>query len=567
MHKSFTVIFVETSAILLLSVGLCFAGPPDAGQLLREQKPRQQLPQQLPTPEEQTGQQTEKVGARVLVKGFTFSGYEGLATEEELQRLVVDAIGREHGFADLKAVAARVTRYLKKQGWMLARAYLPQQDISLGIVTIAIAQGKSDGGLNIENDGTLRISEYFLSLMAEHGIEKNQPIHSRKFERAVLLMNDLPGITAKASLAPGSNPDTVALTIKASEDRMASGALWADNYGNRYTGAIRGNLLFEANDPMQIGDQLSIRLTGAEGLMAGEAGYAFPLGANGLRGHVSYTILHYNICEGYHAVDVDGDAQTVDVGISYPWLRSRTTNIYSSLGYEYKALEDRALNVGFSSRDVHNGIFSLYGDRLDNFFGGGVTSLKTAVTIGNMEEDIADIAITETEGGYAYFNVGLSRLQRLARDLTLNLSWRAQFSLDNLGSSEQFALGGPYGIRAYPVSEGTGDDGHLLSAETSYTLPIPERFGNLQWNLFYDAGYITLHKEPWPNSITTKTGENRYWLQGAGTGFEYGYSDALILRACWAFTIGDNDGRGGSGDDADGRQDDNRFWVQGVWRF
>ena len=567
MLKSLTTCLFATVAVLLFLPPHGVTAPPDAGQLLREQRQRQQLPQQLPQSEEQTPGQVEKAGVSILVKGFVFSGHEGLIAENNLQAVVADAVGKKHSFADLQAVVAKATRYLKEQGWMLARAYLPQQDVSAGIVKIAIVQGKSDGSLKIEDDGTLRISNYFLRLMGERAIVKGQSMSSGKLERAVLLMNDLPGITAKASLEPGSDPDTVALTVKASEGRMATGALWADNHGNRYTGAIRGNALLEVNDPFEIGDRLSFRLTGAEGLQAGEAGYEFPLGTNGLRGHVSYTILHYKICEGNETVDVDGDAQTVDAGVAYPWIRSRMTNIYSSLSYEYKKLQDEALDVGFSSREVHNGILSVYGDHLDGFLGGGLTSLRTSATVGNMEEDIADIAITETEGGYAYFNVGLSRLQRLVRDLTLNLSWRAQFSLDNLGSSEQFTLGGPYGVRAYPVSEGTGDEGHILSAETRYTLPIPERYGNLQWNLFYDAGYITLHKELWTNSIDTATGENNYWLQGTGTGFEYAYYDTFLLRACWAHTIGHNDGRGRNGDDADGRQDDNRFWVQGVWRF
>ena len=114
----------------------------DAGQMLNQQRqPGTQLPDRLP---QDSDKESERIpltdtGTKVLVKGFRFSGSQRLATNAELEALLSDSIGKELGFAELKRLAERVTIYLREQkGYLLARAYLPKQDITAGIIEIAV---------------------------------------------------------------------------------------------------------------------------------------------------------------------------------------------------------------------------------------------------------------------------------------------------------------------------------------------------------------------------------------------------------------------------------------------
>ncbi|WP_306534736.1 ShlB/FhaC/HecB family hemolysin secretion/activation protein [Geobacter sp.] len=552
----------------LISFSAAQAAPPDAGQLLREQQPQRQMPRQLPTPEaEKERPPLSDSGVRVVVKGFTFSGIEGLATESELQALVADAVGKSLSFSELQGLAAKVTAHLKDKGWFLAKAYLPKQDITSGVIEIAVIQGKSDG-LIIRRDKSARISEKSISSIAQKSVRHGQPINEQCLERSALLINDLPGVTAKASLAQGSTPGTTSVQLDVSEGPLLSGAIWGDNQGNRYTGAWRGNSLLSINDPLGYGDQLSLLITGAEGLILGRAGYLFPLASNGLKGNLTYTGMGYEIVEGETEVlKQEGDSHIIDAGLSYPILRSRTANVTTSIGYEFKKLTDSISDVDTRDKTLHSGTVSFMGDKYDTFLGGGYTTWNAGATTGTMDEKIADIAITKKEGSYTRFNFGLARLQRLIERTTLNLSYSGQLSLDNLDTSEQFYLGGPYGIRAYPVGEASGDEGHLFNVDLRYDLPLPASIGLLQLNGFYDAGWIRLYKDTWPNSITTISNRNDYWLQGAGFGLNYAYNDRISLKATWAHTVGDNQGRSISGRDADGRSDDNRFWLQAMLFF
>ncbi len=553
-------------ALLMAALpGRILAAQPDAGQLLREQQPQRQIPQQLPQPEaEKVRPPLADAGVRITVTGFRFSGYEGLATESELQELLADAVGKSLAFSDLQGLAGKVTAHLKGKGWFLARAYLPKQDVTSGVIEISVIQGKHDGSLTIRRDATARLREETIRGMAGQAIRPGQPLNERCLERSVLLMNDLPGVTAKASLAAGATPGTTGIQLDVAEGPLLSGAIFGDNQGNRFTGSWRGSGMLNVNDPFRYGDQLSLLLTGAEGFTQGRAAYAFPLTTTGLKGNLAYTGMRYELIDGLSTLDAEGQGHTVDAGVSYPLLRSRTANVTASLGYEFKSLTDSAADVDIRDKKLHSGTIGLSGDRYDTLLGGGYTTWNAGVTTGTLDEDIADIAITKTEGAYTRFNLGLARLQRLADRVTVNLSWSAQFALDNLDTSEKFNLGGPYGVRAYPVGEASGDEGHLLNADLRYDLPLPPAWGGLQLSGFYDAGYITLHKETWPNSIATATDRNSYWLQGGGMGFAYLYGGIFSLRASWAHTIGDNPGRSTSDRNADGRSDENRFWLQGM---
>ncbi len=184
---------------------------PDAGTLLQEQ--RQQvpsLPDRLPDQEKRgvVKPPLTDTGIKVLVKEFRFTGnYEGLATDAELQQLVREYIGKELGLRQLQHVAAIVTNYLReKKGYLLARAYVPKQDVTDGIVEIGIVSGRIDSRVRLDISRPSRIDPALLSDIAGRAVPEGSPARIEHLERAILLMNDLPGIKASASLEPGTTP-------------------------------------------------------------------------------------------------------------------------------------------------------------------------------------------------------------------------------------------------------------------------------------------------------------------------------------------------------------------------
>ncbi|MEI8033705.1 MAG: ShlB/FhaC/HecB family hemolysin secretion/activation protein [Chlorobiaceae bacterium] len=525
-------------------------------------------PHELPAPEKvKEAPIKADGGVHVTVKGFAFSGYEGVATEAQLQALVVLDKGRDLSFQELEAVADKVTAFLKENGWFLSRAYLPKQEVTSGIIEIAITPGRSDGNINITKSSRSRIRPSVLRGIGLHGIRSGQPINETQLERAVLLMNDLPGVQAKASLSPGKSPGTSGLDLAVTEDPRFSGMLWGDTQGGRYTGTWRTNAMLSLNDPFGYGDQATMLITDAHGMLQGRLGYNFPVTYTGLKGNLAYTGMHYELSGTSAVQQFGGRSSAIDAGLSYPVVRSRSTNLNTALSYSYKSLVDTHAAVETRNRAVQVLNISGSGDRFDQFLGGGYMSANVGITAGNLHESIANISLTGTEGAYSHYNLGFSRLQRVAERVNCNLSWSAQMASGNLDSSEKFSLGGPGAIHAYPGGEGAGDEGYLLNAEIRYSLPFPLSLGNMQLSGFYDAGHTKLNKNRYASDVTNATGSNEYWLFGTGLGLVYNYPGRLTLRGIWGHVIGDNPGRSVAGNDSDGTKDKNRYWLQTMLFF
>lgn len=541
---------------------------PDAGSIFRDQKPVKEQQRQFPILEEKK-REPSKVddGLGVEVKGFIFSGYEGVATEAQLGETVASSIGKTLSFRELQLLADNITALFKEKGYYQARAWLPSQDITSGIIHIEVTLVKSDGSIGVKRDKSVRIGDNTLLMIGRPAVKKGQPVNEHELERSLLLMNDLPGITAKASLVPGTESGTSGVEIAVTEGDIFSGAVWSDNQSSLYTGLWRGNVTLSINDPLHYGDQLTLLLTESSGLVQGRIGYSIPLLFNGIRANLAYTGMHYELGGEFASLQLKGESNSIDAGFSYPLLRSRTTNITTSLSYGYRSLTDSKFESDSSDKQLNNATFSVSGDRYDQLFGGGYTTYNLGATIGTLHESIADISLTGTEGGYTRFNFALARIQRLSEQLNINISATTQMATSNLNSSEKISLGGPGSIRAYPVSEASGDDGQLFSADLRYRLPLPVKWGSFQLGAFYDAGHIALNHDRYIGDVSNATGRNDYWLQGAGIGLICSLSGRSSLRASWAHVIGDNPGRSDSGTNSDGRSDSNRFWLQAMLSF
>ncbi len=537
---------------------------PDAGSILRQQQSQLQPPNNLSVPEkEKVPLPPDKSGIRVVVKSFTFMSYEGLATEMELQAIVADSVGKSLSYNELQAQADKVTAYLRQKGWFLAHAYLPKQDVTIGIVTVIINQGKSDGTISIKADKTVRIKQCILRGMSKSAARVDQPVNKQDLERAVLLLNDLPGISARSFIAPGTQTGSSKVEIAVSEGSLIKGVVMGDNYGNRYTGALRGNIALSVNDPFHLGDKMSVMVTESDGLALGRIDYSFPVHCNGMRGTLSYTGMRYRLIGDLASLQYKGRSNSIDAGLSYPLRRSRTSNVDAAITYGYQGLIDNQHDTDIRKRKVHTVTLRGKGDSYDTMLGGGYNNWDISVTGGDFHESIANISSTKTEGGFTRFNLGLSRLQRLAKRTTLAISWNTQMALNNLDSSEEFALGGPNGVRAYPVGEASGDEGHIINTELRFNLPVSAEQGTLQLCGFYDAGHITINKEYTGIPFGTATNLNSYWLQGIGAGINYiSAPGKLTVRLSWAHVIGNNSGRSVAGKNSDGLSIDDRLWLE-----
>jgi len=549
----------------------------DAGALLRdrEQSPDVRLPDQDLDGDDQLEPDQRPIntqnGPTVLVETFTFTGQPNLLTVDQQQALASRIEGQSVSFATIRALADEANAMLRQNGHLLAQAVIPPQDITDGTLTFEIQNGVLEG-TEFEYQDDVRIRENLLSAFVNR-FAGSETISRPGLESALLRINDLPGVSARSRLAPGNTPGSSRLIVSVEEEPLFSGALFADNFGSPSTGRAQGHAQLALSDLTGSADFTSIGFSYSEGQRYVSANFAIPLGASGLGLSASYGYLDYeNIDAVGQAAGLNGEAHYGTVGLSWQAVRSRQTNLRFDIGLNGKALTDDSLAGQLSDKRSWSGSLAATADTRDSFLGGGFSQLSVAWTYGDLDlsrnfgSEFADALGLRTQGDFHRFNVDALRLQALPANFSLLLRASGQWASKNLDSSETFSLGGPYGVRGWPVGEGRGDMGLLGTAELRYDVPGFD-LGALQFSAFLDAGRIRINKNSFGMPSFNACGCNSYSLSSAGLGLNWRH-DRFTLSASWAHGLGSNPGRSiVDGTNVDGENDRQQFWITGSVRF
>jgi hemolysin activation/secretion protein len=279
-----------------------------------------------------------------------------------------------------------------------------------------------------------------------------------------------------------------------------------------------------------------------------------------LRIGLAASALDYTLGEPFQSLDAQGSAWTGGTFATYPLLRGVSTNLYVVSGFDDRHYYNTSLGSVVSDKEVQSGYIGLSGDHQDDWLGSAVTLFGATMVAGNL--DLSGSLVDQTQnrataragGAYQKFSLNASRLQSLTDKLRFYAGVSGQLATKNLDSSEKFSLGGPFGIRAYPVNEALGDEGYLMNFELRY-----EVYEHVELVGFIDHGGITLHNDLWPNA--TEGGPNHYTLSGGGVGINWVVPGNFIIRGSVAQRIGANPARSGDGNDSDGTYKAPHFWV------
>ena len=543
-------------ALLALSQSILAQQIPGAGSQM-QQIPPTPVPQKLaPKVELKQGSApavSESDSVQIIVNNLKVSGAKAYS-EATLLAVTGFKPGSQLTLSDLRGMASKITNFYRQNGYFLAQAYLPAQNILDGGVTIAVIDGQY-GKIKLNNQTNLSddLANNLLGGLKSGDLITNDPLESR-----LLQLSDLPGVTVKSTLVPGATVGTSDLIVNVTPGQRISGSIDADNAGNRYTGENRIGATINLNNPTGHGDVATLRaLTSGPGLSYARASYQMQFGK--ATAGVAYSYLDYSLGREFESLQAHGTAKTASIYGSYPLIRSRNNNLYAGLNYDAKTFQDKVDSTG-AVTDKQAGVLtaSLYGDHRDNF---GVTAYSLTGTTGNIDlqtlsQRTFDAATAQSNGRFNKLGFTASRLQNVTETISFYASINGQAASKNLDVSEKMRLGGMYGVRAYPEGEAYGDEGYVLNLEARMLLPkfFEQMPGQLQLIAFVDTGTVTINKNPWA------AGSNRRTLSGTGVGLNWSETNNFIVKAYYARKLGSEAAT--SAPDASGR-----FWIQGVKYF
>jgi hemolysin activation/secretion protein/predicted porin len=531
---------IEAGA-LSLTGSMAFGQAPSSGQML--ESIRERAPAVVPSPERAVVRRPAELElpagsaaspARVAVQRFIFEGNSSVATEQ-LEEALADLRGQEHDLRGLQSAARRITELYRSRGYLVARAYLPAQDVRDGQLRIAVQEGLL-GDVRLEITDRVRVDPKLVAQLV-HALQNGAALREASLERALLLLSDVPALSVDAVLRPGTLAGHTDVLIRLDEAPAAEARLVADNHGNRHVGRLRAGVDLAFNDAFGAGEQVTMRLlTTFEGLAAATASVSVPVGGSGLRAGVGLSHLEYRVGRELAELRANGRATVANAWLSYPLLRSRRGNLSVQVGAEHKRLVDEIQSVG-SSIGKYSDLMTVgvRGNWRDLVGGGANTVLGAQIGAGRLRRATpsdaeADALTAGTAGRFEKLNAQLSRWQALGQGWSMIGSLSGQLASKNLDSSEKFHLGGPQGVRAYAQGETAGDEAWLATIELRRALGEVGGY-RAEGAVFYDAGEVRLDRNPWDPTQAS----NRIRRHGGGFGLSLVNDRALAVSMSVAF--------------------------------
>lgn len=531
---------------------------PDAGSM------RQQIEQQREINLPRTTRQPKVVppakapardGVSVKVKAIRFAG-NNLLSEQDLAPAVADFLNRELNFDGLQRVADAVAAAYREAGW-LVRAYLPEQDISEGVVRVQIIEARF-AGVRFEGEATKLVKPSEIQAYFNAAQAVGKPLNADALDRALLLADDLPGVSVAGTLAPGQTDGETALVLQSTDEPEIFGEMGLDNFGALSTGSNRVTANLNVNSPGGRGELVSFNMLHTQGSDYGRVALTVPDGYSGLRLSFSLSSLLYKVVDGPGAsVDLRGRSNSLGFDLNYPLVRSRAYNLYGSLGFEGKNFYTSDSSGVRSDYDSTSTRLGLSGNRFDDFAGGGANSGSVQFLWGHLSAMRQHSQMGTIEPNYQKINYNFSRQQSVVDNHSLLLSLQGQHAVQMLDSSEKFYLGGAQSVRAYPMSELAGERGQLVSAEWRWR-------ADPAWVLsaFVDQGRAVSLPATVSDQKTSSI------VRGHGLGASWQTPMGAVAKLSWSHREGTNPRANiNTGADGDGTLKLNRYWLSVTMAF
>ena len=472
-------------------------------------------------------------------------------------------------FGRLEEVAQRITEQLRDNGYILARAVLPPQQIENEVVRISVYIGML-GAVSASNN------QLYTDRILERPFRDSigEAVKQENVESNLLRINDLPGIDAVAVFGPGQNVGETRLDIKTVNESSIDYSARVDNHAVQASGDIRLSLGAAVNNLTGHRDRLrvdAVKTFNSGDLRNARVNYEVTLPELVHTLGIGYSETRYDVERGpARNIGLDGDIEIGDLYLRSSWVRSRSWNFSSELSLSTKRAEvdvrqfpdffagiDRltvaslflvADGVDTRLRGIHRATLGFHRG-IDDF-------------IGSMDENGNRNSLTringtqELSGRFEKVTASYNRLQALTANHSLLLRLAGQYSNDLLSSLEKMSLGGPYSVRAYPIGEFVSDratfsslawviDGAVISNDTAY--------GEYSWSDILDISVFVDYA--WGKNRVGDVSDSvvRSEISGWGVQTDWRFPDrAAYVELSAARPFGDEEASNG---------DDFQFWF------
>ena len=440
-----------------------------------------------------------------------------------LKPLYTSYLKKELTLKNIYEIAQRITNKYRNDGYLLSKAIVPPQKIKDGVVHLRIIEGYID---KIKIQGPVRGPRKLINKYKKN-ILKSRPLRVSDLERYLLLIDDLPGVTAKSILTPSEDKPSATTMTLILADKAFVGHIGADNRGSKFNGpyqflgGVTVNSLLGENSRAGLQGVLTSQ---TEELLFLNAFYDLPINQEGTRLFFSSSVSESEPGSTLKQFDINGDSTSITLRLTHPFLRSRGKNLTGHLGFSGRNSTTKILGSLDSEdrlRVMNMGVSYDYADEYK-----GVNLIRLNLSKGlnifdATESGSSNLSRSQGKSNFTKLTGNLMRIQSLSPSWNLLGAASWQYSFDKLLASEEFGVGGSQYGRAYDSSEITGDHGIAFKVELQKAFrPAWDYLSDFQLYSFLDYGSV------W-NKVQTSTGAKRQDLTSIGLGMRFNITDSI----------------------------------------
>ncbi|MEM6051229.1 ShlB/FhaC/HecB family hemolysin secretion/activation protein [Erwinia sp. P7711] len=474
----------------------------------------------------------QRTGPCFLIKKIIINN-ASLFSAKEKKRVTAPLLGQCINIAQIEKLTRDISDWYLSRGYITSRAFIPEQDINSGILTLSVLEGRLQQ-IRLEKGSSTQLKMAFPRL--EGGI-----LNLRDIEQGMEQINRLRTTPVQIEILPGDNPGFSIVNLTATPEFPLTAALSFDNSGQKSTGVGQMSASLTANNLLGIADQWFI---------SGGRSSAFSPSRNArnLQSGVSvpygYWLMNYNYSWSDYRNRFEnnnfswlshGDSQIHRATASWVAFRNGQSKTALVAGIDHRIsrnwLNDTLLES--SSRKLTSLQFGLNHTQK---MAGGVATFNPMFSHGVPWLDAESDSGKSDDLPKADFRKW-SLSSSFQRPLTQNLWWLSsaygQWSPDRLYGSERLTIGGESSVRGFKEQYLSGDNGGYLRNELNYALFTLPLLGQINGLLALDGGWLESDRYDressgtlWGGAVGLTSG-NRYFATQLTLGLPVKYPDWL----------------------------------------
>lgn len=457
----------------------------DENQRQREELERSAIVPRPVTPDDAFTPQ----GPCFVIRRIELSGATLLSPSAK-NRLTAPWINQCLDMARLTRLTDAVSDWYISRGYITSRAFLTEQDLSGGVLHLAVLEGKLQH-IRLEGvpDRTLK--------MTFPGLE-GKILNLRDIEQGMEQLNRVRQRPVEIEILPGDRQGYSVVNLTATPEFPLSGSVSFDNSGQKSTGtgqlngALYGNNLLGLADKWFISGGRSSDFSNSKDAQNFAAGVSIPYG---------YGLLDYSYSWSNYLSTIDnngyfwrstGDTETHRLTGSWVLFRNGDIKTGVSAGITHRINRNYLDDVLLATSSRKLSSLSL-GINHTQKIASGVATLNPTFTQGVPwfgAEDDSDKQGDVPKAEFRKWSLNGSFQRPLADKLWWLTSVYFQWSPDRLYGSERLTLGGETSVRGYKEQYISGDNGGYWRNELNYSLLTLPWVGDVGVLAAIDGGWL-----------------------------------------------------------------------------